>query len=365
MAYLYFSESDLLIPNNLQTHVSQGAAIHSLLFNAMGLNIINPITSEKIFVILRDGKSKTLIPAGSKIPTEASVSDGLVIPNDGQTEVEIPICVGTTNQILSLLKIKCPRPEGYRKNESVKIDIIITPDKLLKAGVWIDGVRYDIEPVNPFANKELTKAEEAVIKAQRAVNDDASHNNGHPSKKMMIDLAEAYKKSGDYYRQAEIYEEINDRFPGSISNNNIHVAYSNAGQEEKAFKYIEKEYQENPHNPTICFNYGLAFKNKDKDKYLGFIKRAYELDKDDPTHRAAYGIELVNRGNKEEGEKLINKSIEVWETKLANNSLKSWEYSWFRSAARKVGQKHLMSKIDEAENASSYAYKNENLLIIK
>ena len=363
--HCYFSESDLLIPSNLQTHVSQGAAIHSLLFNALGLNVINPITSEKILVVLRDGEVKTLIPAGTIIPTEVQVSEGLVVPNSGQKIVEVPICVGSKNQILSVLKIKCPRPEGYRLNESVKIEILITPDKLLKAGVWIDGERYDIAPVNPFANRELTDAEAAVIKAQRTVNDEASKNNGKAGKKSMMDLAEAYGRSGDYFRQAETYEEINERFPGSVSNNNIHVAYSNAGQDEKAREYIEKEYKAHPQDATICFNYGLMFRYKDKEKYLGLMKRAHELDPSDPTHMAAYGWELYDQGKMEEGLPLINKAIDKWKIKLKNNSLRSWEYSWFRSVARVAGQSELIPQINKAEKGSNSPYENENLLRIR
>ena len=36
----YFKDSDLLIPRELQNHVSAGAAIHSLIYNGFGKNII-------------------------------------------------------------------------------------------------------------------------------------------------------------------------------------------------------------------------------------------------------------------------------------------------------------------------------------
>ena len=360
--HCFFSESDLLIPSNLQTHVSQGAAIHSLLFNTIGLNVINPITSEKIMVILQDGHTQTLVPAGTVIPSGARVSEGLVVPNAGQKTVEVPLCVGSKNQILSVLKINCPRPEGYRKNESVSIEILITADKLLKAGVWIDGERHDIIPVNPFANRELTDDEAAVIRAQRAVNDDASRHSGQAGKRSMIDLAEAYGRSGDYYRQAETYEEINERFPGSISDNNLHVAFDRAGQREKAKDYIEKAYLEHPQDSTICFNYGLMFRYKDPEKYLGLVKRAHELNPSDPTYLAAYGAELCQQGKEDEGLPFVNKAIEKFKVKLHNNNLEVWEYSWFRTAARAAGQMDLIPAIDKAERGSAIPYENENLL---
>ncbi|MBE7688366.1 Hsp70 family protein [Tenacibaculum finnmarkense genomovar ulcerans] len=41
----YFSGSEILLPQDLQAHVSSGAAIHSLIYNGFGKNVIQPITS--------------------------------------------------------------------------------------------------------------------------------------------------------------------------------------------------------------------------------------------------------------------------------------------------------------------------------
>ena len=58
----HFDDSEILVPQDLQTHVSKGAAIHSLLMNGMNRCIIQPITSEPIFVITKDTRNKVLIP---------------------------------------------------------------------------------------------------------------------------------------------------------------------------------------------------------------------------------------------------------------------------------------------------------------
>ena len=236
---------------------------------------------------------------------------------------------------------------------------------MLKAGVWIDGNRHDIVPVNPFANRALTPEEEAVIKAQRNVNNDASKNNGIAGKDAMIDLADAYRRKKEYSSQADVYEEINERFPGSISDNNLYVAFHNAGQEDKAQEYIEKAYKDNPQDATICFNYGLMFRYKDNEKFLGLVKRSHELDPSDPTHMAAYGIGLCDRGREDEGMPLVNKAIDKWIVKLQNNNMRAWEYSWFKSAARTAGKNELIPQIDKAERGCASPYENENLLIIK
>lgn len=61
----YFEDSEMLMPENLQTHVSQGAAIHSLIFNGMNKCLIRPITSEPLLVITRDSSPKVILPAGT------------------------------------------------------------------------------------------------------------------------------------------------------------------------------------------------------------------------------------------------------------------------------------------------------------
>lgn len=77
-----FTESEMLVPQNLQTHVSKGAAIHSLLMNGMNKCIIQPITSEPIMAITRDSTPKMLMPAGSVIPSDTIVIDDLVTSRD-------------------------------------------------------------------------------------------------------------------------------------------------------------------------------------------------------------------------------------------------------------------------------------------
>ena len=92
----YFEDSEILVPMDLQTHVSQGAAIHSLLFNGMNKCLIQPITSEPILIITKDDRPKIILPAGTEIPCNTIEIDDLVTSRDGQKIVELPICVGNT-----------------------------------------------------------------------------------------------------------------------------------------------------------------------------------------------------------------------------------------------------------------------------
>ena len=136
----YFEDSDILVPQDLQTHVSKGAAIHSLLMNGMNKCIIQPITSEPIFVITKDITNKVLIPAGTTIPCDTVVIDDLMPTKDYQEAIELPICVGSPNKMLFNLKIT--RDGGFLTSAQVTLALEITADKLLLAKhiVWVSVV---------------------------------------------------------------------------------------------------------------------------------------------------------------------------------------------------------------------------------
>ncbi len=109
----YFDESEYLIPKDLQAHVSQGASIHSMIFNGFNKNIIEPITSEPIIIIVKDGEQEILqilLQAGTVIPSEEIEIRNLKPQKEGQKTIEIPVCVGNKNKILHInlnsIKIK-------------------------------------------------------------------------------------------------------------------------------------------------------------------------------------------------------------------------------------------------------------------
>lgn len=181
----YFEDSDILVPQDLQTHVSKGAAIHSLLMNGMNKCIIQPITSEPIFVITKDITNKVLIPAGTTIPCDTVVIDDLMPTKDYQEAIELPICVGSPNKMLFNLKIT--RDGGFLTSAQVTLALEITADKLLLAKAHCMGISCMIEPQNPFANKELTTEERIVLKAEREANLETEKNGGIPTKKLFDD----------------------------------------------------------------------------------------------------------------------------------------------------------------------------------
>ena len=359
----YFEESELLIPSNLQTHVSKGAAIHSLVMNGFGKNIVQPITSEPIIVITKDLTPRTLIPAGTEIPCERIIIDDLIPNRDGQSVIELPICVGNSDKMLFNLKINAPDTNGFLINDNITVGIGINADKLLLVDAKCRNSHVSPELMNPFANKELSGEERAVIKAEREVEHSASTNGGTPSKLSLDALIRAYKAAGNDFQAAETAEMKNDFYPNSHNLNDIGIMYSNSGNRDKAIKAYEKAIERDPNNATLYNNLALEYKYKDKQKYKDCVKKAYELNPESPIYTYEYGRVKSSEGDKEEAQRLFKEAYDKYLWKWNSNNMQSWDYSWFASVAESVGEYEMAKKVREAEPKQKKisGYDEENL----
>lgn len=339
----YFNESDLLIPNDLQTHVSIGAAIHSLVYNGFSKNIIKPITSEPLLVITKDELPKVILRAGTHIPCDLIVIDDLVTTYDGQKAIELPICLGSKNKVLYNIQIISDDINGFKKDTAVKLEIEITSDKLLIARASAEGKSVLVEPINPFANKELTTEQRIVLQAEREANIEAEKNNGMPTKQSLKKLSEAYKKVENDLRAAETLELLNELYPPNSNLNEIGVLFSNAGYENKALYYYEQAYNQNK-NFTIAFNLAYKLKNKDSNKFENLLKESLELEPNHPHSLYELGKFFKDRGNVN-GEEMIKKAFDIWKTKYNSNNLSKNEYSWLSSIAYYLGMNDFANQV--------------------
>lgn len=364
----YFSESTLRIPKDLQTHVSQGAAIHSLMYNGLGHNIINPISSEPIFIITKGITGRRILfPAGTDMPTEEVEIDDLETIREGQSSIELPICVGDEKKILSNFIISCPEPSGFHMGETVTLKVRLTADKLLKGHVQVRGKIYQIEPINPLSNKSLSPAETTILKAQRAVYDDASAHDGRAGRSSLMSLAKAYESAGKHFEAAETYEDINEIYPNSVSLNEIAIQYSAAGRRDKETELLEQALVQNPYNATIMFNLSLCIKNSDSTRYKELMEKSINISPNDPCHLYDFGCWLRNHNERQRGQDMVDRSLDIWAEKLKNNRMYSWDYSWYASALEDSGN---YSKAREVRAMSmkikeNNIYNPENLTKIK
>lgn len=315
----HFDDSEILVPQDLQTHVSKGAAIHSLLMNGMNKCIIQPITSEPIFVITKDTTNKVLIPAGTTIPCDTVVIDDLMPTKDHQEAIELPICVGNENKMLFNLKIT--RDGGFLTTAQVTLALEITADKLLLAKAHCMGVSCMVEPQNPFANKELSTEERIVLRAEREANIETERNGGIPTKKCLISLRKAYEDAGNDFKAAETLEQQNEIYPNPEDYNLIGVYYHNSGNKDKAIDFFERALDHNPNNYWPNFNLGNTLFYKDSKRSRQYLNKAYELNPSEPCINILLGRLDKREGKEAEAKEKFQIAYERYEQKWRAKSL--------------------------------------------
>ncbi|WP_029035869.1 Hsp70 family protein [Salinimicrobium xinjiangense] len=348
----YFPESDILLPDDLQAHVSSGAAIHSLIYNGFGKNLIQPITSEPIMLITKDGYREivdSIVEAGTVIPSDIKIVENLSPQKEGQEVIELPICVGSKNKLLYNIKLFNPDSNGFPKSTSVKLEIEINADKMLLIRASAGNKKLMVEPLSPFANKEMTTEERIIYKAERDFNLECERNGGEPTLLALQALYKAYQKIGMEYKAAETLEQIDEMFPGKGSLNNIGLHYSNAGKKDKAIMFYMRAMEKSP-SSTTAFNIAMQYKHNDRNKYKEYLSKAREINPSDNAVAYNLGEEFKQEGKIKEGEKLLWEAFNRWQEKFESaNKLAKWEYSWFSSCARALGKKDYAEHINECE----------------
>lgn len=359
-----FQESELLVPRDLQTHVSKGAAIHSLLMNGAGKCLIQPITSEPIIVVTKDTNTKILFPAGSPIPCNTITINDLVTARDNQPQIELPICLGTANKLLYNIIIKpTPPMTGFPINTPVTVTLEINADKLLLVAAHCMGTTCMVEPQNPFSNKEMSTEERIVFVAERQTNLEAYKNNGKPTKQSLINLREAYQKAGNSFRAAETYELQTELYPNPDNFNSIGVYYSNAGVKDKAIDFYERAIEANPNNQYANFNLGHSLKYSDPVRYRKYINRAIEINPDYAI--ALYEASLIDKedGKTIEANSKLIKAYDILIKKWKSSNISDTEKSWLVSIAEELGKKEEAQEIrNSREKREEDKYYNEDNL---
>lgn len=357
----YFDDSEILVPQDLQTHVSKGAAIHSLLMNGINKCIIQPITSEPIFVITKDTTNKVLIPAGTTIPCDTVVIDDLIPTKDHQEAIELPICVGNENKMLFNLKIT--RDGGFLTTAQVTLALEITADKLLLAKAHCMGVSCMVEPQNPFANKELSTEERIVLRAEREANIETERNGGIPTKNCLISLRKAYEDAGNDFKAAETLEQQNEIYPNPKEYNLIGVYYHNSGNRDKAIDFFERALDHNPNDYWSNFNLGNTLFYMDLKRARQYLNKAYELNPFEPCINILLGRLDKREGKESEAKEKFQIAYDRYEQKWKANSFNNSDYGWFASVAEELGKKDKAYEIRSAKpkiEQTTY-YDEENL----
>lgn len=356
----YFIHSELAIPKDLQSLVSTGAGINSFLQNGLNIDMISPIVSEPILILLQN-KARVIVKEGTEIPYKGIVIKDLHPQKDNQYEIEIPICVSSSDKILNIIKIKSD--VGFNKTDNIRLECDITHDKLIHFKAFIRDLEVQVEPINPFANRALTTEEIAEKRLLKIINNNAKKNGGKPSAELLKQLASFYREAKNYLKVAETYEIIQALKPNERYETSIYYYYSKSNNRKQADKWVEEAYCKDRNYASI-HNYALYQKKKGNvEEYEKLMEEALTLE-DDKGTAVVYGEYLYNNGKKDRALQLLQNAYNYYYPLYKSNNLDNDSYHWLITAAKYIDVQ-VAEEVREAEKIlnekSSQWFNTDNL----
>lgn len=356
-----YPELEIEIPQNLQTHVSCGTSVYSKLIHGMNFDIIQPITSEPLLYMTKEG-IKVLVPANAPIPSQPVLLESLRVVNDKQKVIEIPIFISTDDKLLHIIRITEKEGKGFSANTIVQLNIQITENKLIEIEVKIDGQIIPIEYLNPFANYKLSSKEQVIFDKLKKANISARNNDGRPAIKSLNDLYEAYADAGQHLKAAELLENIQKLQPSKDLSTSICYHYSHTGKNKQTLYWAEQAYKKNETATTI-YNLALRFRHSDEDRFCQLMEKGLKINSDAEFILCTYGSYLMNKDHAR-GKKLLERALTLLSSDLNSGFISDNDLNRLIECARHLNASDVLRKAREKRDSekSEKEYDDKNLL---
>lgn len=339
---------DCVVPRDLRSHVSLGAAIHSLFVHGLGWELIRPITSEDIYVVTRNGGLERVLPAGTAVPSPDIAVNEFTIERDGQELVELPLCVSGRDKILAVLSIPAPNPPGsFNAGDKVRLSCSITREKLLKVRVRVGAKSVVARIISPLANAELAETDRRVLQARQALNESILAGHGRPSVLAILNYAQAARSARRWREAAEMLEAGERLDSESDHANTIGCYYWKAKDYSRSLKWARIAYERKPgrvelHN--MALNLMQAGDTKEFEKLM---EEALRLDGKSPATLQVYGDYLMRRADPR-GVEYLQQAFDRLYPQLSARKISEEGCSFLEQAATALGKRKI------AEEAQAY-----------
>ncbi|OYU95794.1 MAG: hypothetical protein CFE21_11695 [Bacteroidetes bacterium B1(2017)] len=347
----HFKTSTVIIPSDLQSHVSKGAALHSFFSNGLKKNPLIPIVSETIYVQLADGKLIVLVNAGETIPSKnKNVTRKLTVQNVNQSSIEIPVFVGDDKRLIQNLQVNF-KP-GFSPNDTFKIKGEIDENKVLIISVELNGKPLVVEQIQPFANEVLTSHQTNAKILLRQINNLISDEGEGASDLagLVNDLVKLHERVGNFHEAFNLMMRFK---PENFGN----IAYyaSHAGLEKFKSEYIRLAYENDKSSSIAAYNFAHEF-DENSQEYEKYMKESFE--KGDKSAWFYYGKLLEKKGDSR-GAKLVRNAYDFYLKEYNNrkNDLELWEYYRLEKAAKYL---NLYKESEEYEKTRKKIFKTKD-----
>lgn len=291
---------ECVVGRDVRTPVSRGAALHSLAWNGLGMQFIKPIVSESIYIVTRGGILHPILLAGTPIPSpEVDFSDSLIVANDGQEKIELPICVSSEKKILHVIELSSNSDCGFQSGDRITVSCHLDENKLLHVTAKIGTVMARSTVTNPLANESLTPEETRRLLARQRLNESIVKGGGKPEPVVLEDFAKACADSDFHLEAAESFEaleRISKRYETPDNATLICFHYGRANKSNLSDEWAEIAYRRRP-TWVSAFNLAITMRNKGKiGKSLELLEEAKHMNPGNPVILESYARECRAQG---------------------------------------------------------------------
>ena len=323
-----------VVPRNLRALVSQGAAIQSLGLHGFGFDFIAPITSEAISVVARGGSVETLIPASTPVPTEDPFVIELSIPDDGQRQLDVPICSGGRDKLVGIVSVKPVGSNGFARGDAVIVTGRLSKEKLLDVTVTAAGRTARAEIMNPLSNSATSPAELAMLRERQRFNESMLRKSGRPEARVVQAYSKAAAKAGEHELAADLLVALERITSGSDHATSICYHYSMAGRARASHEWAAIARRR---RPTALTAHNLACGERDAAAKERLLREA--LDRDPSyTSTAAILAKMIEDRSPAEARQLREGIVASLEPEIRSPDTDLNELRQLRDAARGTGQ---------------------------
>lgn len=354
---------EAIVPKDLRSHVSKGAALHSYWYNGCGFDFIQPITSEPILALVRGGAFETILPASTPLPSQVTISDELIVEDEGQKRIEIPICVSTADKLLGVIVIDSPDREGFQRGTRISLSASISRDKLLVVEARIGDRVAKTAMLNPMANRPVSETEASLLKAKQAFNEVLLKYGPRPPPSKVIAYANAAESAGDHQLAAELFQKAEQLDPTRNFSVSITYNYARAGKHQLKELWARKAYER---EPSAAAAYNLAINVESSDEKEALFREALRYEPDYHSAILALGRILLRKGDPE-GTELLERSAKKLSQQLSTHNIDEGGCRVLASVSRELGQTDVAQEAEaraktlSPKQQTSAAYSENNL----
>lgn len=287
--------------------------MHCFNYFGLGIDCVEPITSESVYIITQHESMSMVIPASSSVPSIMPFRTELIVMNNNQSIIELPICVGNKNKLLGILSIHADDDwelggeKTFKHGDTVIVKAQINHEKLLLVEATVNEKVATTQILNPLANEELSNKQMQVLKAKQAFNQSLLDNQGRPTKYVVEDYIRALEDADEFELAADFYIALERMDKTENHATQICYLYSRADMTRKSDHWAKIAHKRKPNEVTA---YNLYCKEFDVKKQVEYLEEALEFNPNYTSALLALG-KIFQRQGRPKGERLLRKAQDL------------------------------------------------------